>query len=54
MVGNSRLRPRSVLRATFFAIPQSQVESFDYAPDTLTYKLKLLAIRDVVVSKTHG
>jgi hypothetical protein len=28
--------------------------SFDYAPDTLTYRLKVLAIRDVVVKKTHG
>jgi len=38
----------------FLTLKKSQVESFDYAPDTLTYKLKLLAIRDVVVSKTHG
>jgi hypothetical protein len=38
----------------FLTLKEGQVESFDYAPDTLTYKLKLLAIRDVVVSKTHG
>ena len=38
----------------FLTLKKGQVESFDYAPDTLTYKLKLLAIRDVVVSKTHG
>ena len=38
----------------FLTMKEGQVESFDYAPDTLTYKLKLLAIRDVVVSKTHG
>ena len=31
-----------------------EAASFDYAPDTLTYKLKLLAIRDVVVKKTRG
>jgi len=31
-----------------------ETASFDYAPDTLTYKLRLLAIRDVVVKKTHG
>jgi hypothetical protein len=30
-----------------------EVASFDYAPDMLTYKLKLLAIRDVVVKKTR-
>lgn len=38
----------------FLTLKKGQVERFDYAPDTLTYKLKLLAIRDVVVSKTHG
>jgi hypothetical protein len=31
-----------------------EAASFDYAPDTLTYKLKLLAIKDVVVKKTRG
>src|SRR6266571_1875632 len=36
----------------FLTLKEGQVESFDYAPDTLTYKLKLLAIKDVVVSKT--
>jgi hypothetical protein len=38
----------------FLTLKEGQVESFDYAPDTLTYKLKLLAIKDVVVSKTRG
>ncbi len=38
----------------FLTLKEGQVESFDYAPDTLTYRLKLLAIKDVVVSKTHG
>ncbi len=38
----------------FLTLKKGQVESFDYAPDALAYKLKLLAIRDVVVSKTHG
>jgi hypothetical protein len=38
----------------FLTLKKGQVESFEYAPDSLTYKLKLLAIRDVVVSKTHG
>jgi hypothetical protein len=37
----------------FLTLKKGQVESFDYAPDSVTYKLKLLAIRDVVVSKTH-
>ncbi len=32
-----------------------EAASFEYAPDPLiTYRLKLLAIRDVVVKKTHG
>jgi hypothetical protein len=31
-----------------------EAASFNYAPDTLTYKLRLLAIRDVVVKKTRG
>jgi hypothetical protein len=38
----------------FLTLKEGQVESFDYAPDSGTYKLKLLAIRDVIVSKTHG
>ena len=38
----------------FLTLKKGQLESFDYAPDALTYKLKLLAIRDVVISKTHG
>jgi hypothetical protein len=37
----------------FLTLKEGQVESFDYAPDSGTYKLSLLAIRDVVVSKTH-
>jgi hypothetical protein len=38
----------------FLTMKEGQVESFDYALDSVTYKLKLLAIRDVVVSKAHG
>ena len=36
------------------SVKVGEAASFDYAPDTLTYKLKLLAIRDVVVKKTRG
>jgi hypothetical protein len=36
------------------ALKAGEAASFEYAPDTLTYKLKLLAIRDVVVKKTRG
>lgn len=38
----------------FLTLKAGEAASFDYAPDTLTYKLRLLAIRDVVVKKTHG
>lgn len=38
----------------FLTLKVGEAASFDYAPDTLTYKLRLLAIRDVVVKKTHG
>jgi hypothetical protein len=38
----------------FLTLKVGETASFDYAPDTLTYKLRLLAIRDVVVKKTHG
>ena len=38
----------------FLTLKEGEVASFDYAPDTLTYKLRLLAIRDVVVKKTRG
>ncbi|OLE38386.1 MAG: hypothetical protein AUG48_01795 [Actinobacteria bacterium 13_1_20CM_3_68_9] len=37
----------------FLTLKEGQVDRFDYAPDSGTYKLSLLAIRDVVVSKTH-
>ena len=36
------------------SLKADEAASFDYAPDTLTYKLRLLAIREVVVKKTHG
>jgi len=45
---------RTTPSCQFLTLKEGQVESFDYAPDTLTYRLKLLAIKDVVVSKTHG
>jgi hypothetical protein len=35
------------------SLKAGEAATFDYAPDTLTYKLKLLAIRDVVVKKTR-
>lgn len=38
----------------FLTLKAGEAASFDYAPDTLTYKLRLLAIRDVVVKKTRG
>ncbi len=38
----------------FLTLKEGEVASFEYAPDTLTYKLRLLAIRDVVVKKTRG
>ncbi len=39
----------------YLTLKEGQVESFDYSPDpAATYKLKLLRVRDVVVSKTHG
>ena len=38
----------------FLTLKAGDAASFDYAPDTLTYKLKLLAIRDVVVKRTSG
>jgi hypothetical protein len=38
----------------FLTLKVGETASFDYAPDTLTYKLRLLAIRDVVVKKTRG
>jgi hypothetical protein len=38
----------------FLTLKPDEAASFDYAPDTLTYKLRLLAIKDVVVKKTHG
>jgi hypothetical protein len=38
----------------FLTLKEGETASFDYAPDSLTYKLRLLAIRDVVVKKTHG
>lgn len=38
----------------FLTLKEGETASFDYAPDTLTYKLRLLAIRDVVVKKTRG
>jgi len=37
----------------FLTLKAGQAESFDYAPDTLTYKLKLLEIKDVLVKTTH-
>ena len=38
----------------FLTLKTGEAASFEYAPDTLTYKLKLLAIRDVVVRQRHG
>jgi hypothetical protein len=38
----------------FLTLKVGEAASFDYAPDTLTYKLRLLAIKDVVVKKTRG
>lgn len=38
----------------FLSLQEGQAESFDYAPDLSTYKLRLLNIKDVVVKKTSG
>jgi hypothetical protein len=38
----------------FLTLKPDEAATFEYAPDTLTYKLRLLAIKDVVVKKTHG
>ena len=37
----------------FVALRKDEAETFDYTPDAVTYKLKLLAIRDVVIKKTQ-
>jgi hypothetical protein len=44
----------TTLTCQFLTLKVGETASFDYAPDTLTYKLRLLAIRDVVVKKTYG
>jgi hypothetical protein len=44
----------TTLTCQFLTLKVGETASFDYAPDTLTYKLRLLAIRDVVVKKTRG
>lgn len=38
----------------YMSLHAGEQESFEYAPDSLTYKLKLLEIRDVVVKRTRG
>jgi hypothetical protein len=38
----------------FLTLKEGEVASFDYAPDATTYKLRLVAIRDVVIKKTRG
>jgi hypothetical protein len=38
----------------FVSLQEGQAESLDYTPDSSTYKLRLLNIKDVVVKKTRG